>query len=135
MFCRRSCRKTMPRRSRLMGEAPLTLGLVGCGGMGLRHLQGLAELQRAGLSPFELVAVCDARHGAATRAADMAEEVLGRRPEVHTSFDDLLAGPTGGLLDAVDLVTDVGTHHSLGVPVLQAGKHLLCEKPLGLTVR
>jgi predicted dehydrogenase len=118
-----------------MGDAALALGLVGCGGMGLRHLQGLAELQRAGLSPFQLVAVCDARREAATRAADMAEEVLGRRPEVHTGLDELLAGPTGRHLDAVDLVTDVGTHHSLGVPLLDAGKHVLCEKPLGLTVR
>ncbi|HWE62777.1 MAG TPA: Gfo/Idh/MocA family oxidoreductase, partial [Chloroflexota bacterium] len=118
-----------------MDDAVLTLGLVGCGGMGLRHVHGLAELQRAALSPFTLAAVCDARREAATRAADLAQEVLGRRPEVHTALDDLLAGPSGRLLDVVDLVTDVGTHHSLGVPVLQAGKHLLCEKPLGLTVR
>lgn len=118
-----------------MAEAPLALGLVGCGGMGLRHIQGLVELQQAGISPFELIAVCDARPEAAARAADMAEEGLGRRPEIHTGLDELLAGPTGRQIDAVDLVTDVGAHHSLGVPLLQAGLHVLCEKPLGLTVR
>jgi predicted dehydrogenase len=118
-----------------LADSILALALVGCGGMGLRHLQGLAELQRAGLSPFQLVAVCDARHEAAERAADMAAEVLGHRPEIHTRLDGLLAGPTGRLLDAVDLVTDVAAHHSLGVPLLQAGKHVLCEKPLGLTVQ
>jgi predicted dehydrogenase len=95
----------------------------------------MAELQRAGISPFELAAVCDARREAAVRAADMAEQVLGRRPAIYTDLDELLAGSAGQLLDAVDLVTDVGTHHSLGVPVLLAGKHLMCEKPLGLTVR
>ena len=118
-----------------MAEAPLALGLVGCGGMGLRHLQGLAELRRAGLPSFDLVAVCDARPEAATHAADLAETALGRRPAICGGLEELLAGPLGARLDAVDLVTDVGTHHSLGVPVLQAGKHLLCEKPLGLTVR
>ena len=30
---------------------PLPLAIVGCGGIGHRHLYGLAELQRAGLSP------------------------------------------------------------------------------------
>jgi predicted dehydrogenase len=118
-----------------MAKAPLALGLVGCGGMGLRHIQGLVELQRAGISPFELIAVCDARPEAAVRAADMAEEGLGRRPEIHTGLDALLAGPTGRLMDAVDLVTDVGAHHSVGVKVLEAGKHLISEKPLGLTVK
>jgi predicted dehydrogenase len=117
-----------------MVESTLALALVGCGGMGLRHLQGMAELQRAGLSPFQLVAVCDARPEAAQRAADMAEEALGHRPELYTSLDQVLTGSTGRLLDAVDLVTDVGTHHTLGLPLLRAGKHVLCEKPLGLTV-
>ncbi len=118
-----------------MGDTTLALGLVGCGGMGLRHLQGLAELEKSGLSPFELIAVCDARRDAVLRAADVAEDILGRRPEVHTGLASLLAGPTGRLLDAVDLVTDVGAHHNLGVTALRAGKHVLCEKPLGLTVR
>ncbi len=118
-----------------MADSTLGLALIGCGGMGLRHLQGLAELRRAGLSSFDLIAVCDAREEAAARAATMAEEVLGRRPEICTGADELLGGPMGRSLDAVDLVTDVSAHHSLGVPVLHAGKHLLCEKPLGLTVR
>ena len=30
----------------------IPLAIVGCGGMGHRHLYGLAELQNAGLSPF-----------------------------------------------------------------------------------
>ncbi len=118
-----------------MADSMLTVALVGCGGMGLRHLYGLAELQRTGLSSFDLIAVCDTRPEAAARAAELAESLLGRRPAVYSTVDDLLGGPTRRLLDAVDLVTDVGAHHSLGVTVLEAGKHLLCEKPLGLTVR
>ena len=113
-----------------MADSTLGLALIGCGRMGLRHLRGLAELQRAQLSPFDLVAVCDARPEAAERAAALAMELLGRRPATYSSIDALLADPAGRSVDAVDLVTDVGAHHSLGVPVLQQGKHLLCEKPL-----
>src|SRR3954462_14885293 len=108
-----------------MDVSTLTLALVGCGGMGLRHLQGLAELQRTGLASFEVIAVCDTRTEAAARAADMAETLLGRRPEVCSTIDALFGGPTGRLLDAVDLVTDAGTHQRLGLAVLEAGKHLL----------
>ena len=117
-----------------MADPKITLALVGCGGMGLRHLHGLAELHNAGISPFELIAVCDARAEAAERAADLAETLLGRRPQVFVGIRELLAGANGSVLDAVDLVTDAGTHHTLGVPVLEASKHLLSEKPLGLTV-
>lgn len=119
----------------MMAHSRLALALVGCGGMGLRHLHGLAELRRADLSPFDLVAVCDTRPEATARAAEMAEALLGRRPDTFARVDQLLQGSAGRLVDAVDLVTDVGAHHSLGVAVLDAGKHLLCEKPLGLTVR
>jgi len=59
-----------------MADPKITLALVGCGGMGLRHLHGLAELHNAGISPFELIAVCDARAEAAERAAGLAETLL-----------------------------------------------------------
>lgn len=118
-----------------MANQTLALGLLGCGGMGLRHIQGMVALQQAGISPFELVAVCDARPESAARAADMAEQELGSRPAVYHDLQDLLAGASGRQIDAVDLVTDVNTHHTLGLVVLQAGKHLMSEKPLGLTVR
>ena len=40
---------------------PVPLAIVGCGGMGGRHLFGLKELQANGLSNVDLVAVCDLR--------------------------------------------------------------------------
>ena len=59
----------------------LPLAIVGCGGMGHRHLYGLAELQSAGLSPFELVGACDPNLDNAHSLADQAEERLGTRPQ------------------------------------------------------
>ena len=37
----------------------IRLAIVGCGGMGHRHMYGLAELHRAGWERFELVGACD----------------------------------------------------------------------------
>ena len=110
----------------------LPICLVGCGGMGSRHILGYAALAATGMSNIELVAVCDLRADHATRAADEAERLLGRRPSVHASIDAAIADPG---VAAFDVVTDVVAHVPVVVPALEARKPVLCEKPLGLTVR
>lgn len=106
--------------------------LVGCGGMGSRHVQGFAALQRSGLSNVELVAVCDVRQDNAERVAAEAEAALGRRPKIHLSIADALADKS---IVAFDVVTEAFSHLSVVKPALEAGRHVLCEKPLALTVR
>jgi predicted dehydrogenase len=110
----------------------LPVCLVGCGGMGRRHLRGYLALQAIQRRNLDLVAVCDIDPAAADRLADEADNALGRRPATHSSIDDVLADPA---VAALDVVTDPNTHHEIAVPALTAGKHVLCEKPLALTVR
>jgi len=38
-------------------------------------------------------------------------------------------------LQAVDITTDVGSHHRVACPAFQLGLHVLCEKPLAVTMR
>ena len=59
------------------------------------------------------------------------ERIKKRYPvvEVTTSFAELLKRSD---IDAVVLATPVSTHHPLGMQALEAGKHLLVEKPLSL---
>ena len=47
------------------------LAIVGCGGMGRRHLTGLAELSRTEHMNLELVAVCDLNRRNAEDLADV----------------------------------------------------------------
>ncbi|HEX3348825.1 MAG TPA: Gfo/Idh/MocA family oxidoreductase [Acetobacteraceae bacterium] len=110
----------------------LPICLVGCGGMGMRHLAGYAALAGTGLSNTDLVAVCDICAESAERAAGEAERLLGRRPRVHTSVSDAIADPA---VAGFDVVTDVFSHAAVVIPALTARKPVLCEKPLGLTVR
>jgi predicted dehydrogenase len=110
----------------------LPICLVGCGGMGTRHVLGYAALAGTGISNIDLVAVCDLRRDYAERAADEAERLLGRRPAVHTAIADAIADPA---VAAFDVVTDVVSHVPVVLPALEARKPVLCEKPLGLTVR
>jgi predicted dehydrogenase len=112
--------------------ARLSIGLVGCGGMGRRHLYAYGALRRIGADQFALAAVCDPRRAVAEEVADLAEELLGSRPTVFSDHEKLIAS---GAVEALDVVTDPAAHHLIAVPALDAGLHVICEKPLGLTVR
>ena len=113
-----------------MEKVPICL--VGCGGMGHRHVMGYKELKDSGIGNLDLIAVCDIRQENAELVANEAEHLLGRRPMVFTDLDQVLAHPN---IAAVDVVTDGSTHHAVGVPALEAGKHTMVEKPLGITIR
>jgi len=110
----------------------LAVGLVGCGGMGRRHLKAYGALREVGAGEFRIAAVCDPRLEAAESAADLAEQLLGTRPAVFADHAELVAS---GAVDALDIVTDPSVHHAIAVPALDAGLHVICEKPLGVTVR
>src|SRR5215472_5344726 len=63
-------------------DEPVRLAIVGCGGMGRRHLAGLAELSRTSHMNMNLVAVCDPNRRNAEDLAEEAHELLGERPAV-----------------------------------------------------
>ncbi len=111
----------------------IPLAIVGCGGMGGRHLLGLKELYDSGLCNVELAAVCDLRRDNAERLADDAAELLGRRPLVFEELSRMAAEAPE--LQAVDITTDAGSHHKVACTAFDLGLHVLCEKPLALTVR
>lgn len=111
---------------------PVNLLLVGCGMMGLRHVRGMGELERAEPGCLRLAAVCDTREAMAEMAAGEAEQLLGARPLACASIEQAL--DAGLSLDAADLVTDPRSHEALTVALLGAGLHVLCEKPLAPTV-
>jgi ornithine cyclodeaminase/alanine dehydrogenase-like protein (mu-crystallin family) len=79
----------------------IPLAIIGCGGMGHRHLYGLAELHRAGFNRFELIAACDPVRDNAESLADQAAEFFGRRPTVVSKIEDLAS--LG--VQAVDITT------------------------------
>ncbi|MEV4668504.1 Gfo/Idh/MocA family protein [Microbacterium sp. LWO12-1.2] len=93
--------------------------IVGAGGIALSHAGALARSTRG-----RLVSVCDTN----ARAAEQLAAAHGARPE--TEFSEVL---TDADVDAVILCTPNRTHVPLGRAIIEAGKHLLLEKPLALT--
>ncbi len=93
------------------------VGVIGYGYWGPNLVRNFGEVSDA-----RVVAVADRRPECLTR-------VQGRYPAVETTTDwrALVANPS---VDAVVVATPVSTHFELAMAALQAGKHVLVEKPL-----
>lgn len=118
----------------------LNMALIGCGGMGLRHAHGYIELVKTfgangapGVGPVEMVAVCDRHEGPANKVADVIFDQTGKRPQVFLDFDQMMRDLNG--LDAIDIVTDTPMHHRFAISAMEAGRHAMTEKPMGLTLK
>jgi predicted dehydrogenase len=109
----------------------LALGLVGCGGMGRRHVLGMQKLQSIGRRSFELTAVCDVLPDNARGLADQAEQRLGRRPQTFADFAALVQSRS---VDAILVTTTPETHAAIGLAAFAAGLDVMVEKPITLTV-
>ena len=98
----------------------LNVGIAGAGALSDFHIKAYQN------NPYvELAALCDQN---ITRAREKAE--LYKIPKVYESFNDLCANID---IDAVSIITYNCSHMPLSIQALEAGKHVLCEKPPALT--
>jgi predicted dehydrogenase len=100
--------------------ATLKVGVIGVGGIADTHMPGWRE---SGLT--EVVAGCD-----------LSETALQRWGEkfgvtrLTTTTADLINDPD---IDIIDICTPNSFHAPLAIAALDAGKHVICEKPLAPT--
>lgn len=115
-----------------MTDDAFRMGLVGTGIIARRHIESMAELKQRGLDDFVLAAVCDMNEEALNEAAALAEDLLGQRPATYADYREMLDEET---LDGADLCLPHGLHHTASIDCMDAGVHVLCEKPLGITIK
>lgn len=98
----------------------LGVAVVGAGYWGPNLIRNFYENERV-----TLVAVCDLDE-------KKLDKIARRYPTVSTtkSYDELLSNPA---VQAVVVATPVHTHYPLAKKALEAGKHVLVEKPMCLT--
>jgi predicted dehydrogenase len=103
------------------------VGLIGCGGISKRHVSWFLERPECDIS-----AVCDTSEDAMARCVDQIREM---RPHTQVkrvaSYHDLLARPE---LDGVAILLPHFLHHPVAKDALEAGKHVLVEKPMVVRV-
>src|SRR3954469_18334100 len=99
----------------------LRTAVVGVGHLGRQHARIHAALAAEGKSEF--VAVCD-------RVEETARAVAGERGARWTADWRTLAGE----VDAVSLATPTESHAEIACALLEAGVHVLVEKPISRTL-
>lgn len=106
-------KETMGNRARL--------GIIGPGSRGRFLMSFLAKNPKA-----EIAALCDIYQPSLDKALELAPNA-----KVYRDYRALLDDPT---IDAVLVTTPLDRHYQMAMDVLDAGKHLFCEKALCYTI-
>ncbi|MDF2439347.1 MAG: UDP-N-acetyl-2-amino-2-deoxyglucuronate dehydrogenase [Abditibacteriota bacterium] len=99
---------------------PIRFGLIGTGSIADFHARAIELVNGA-----QLVAVHSRNAAAGSAFASAQNCEYEATLEVILSRDDI---------DAIAIATPSGTHAAIGIAAAQAGKHVLCEKPLDINV-
>ena len=99
---------------------PIRVALVGCGRISRNHFDAIEKI-----ADLQLAAVCDV-NGERAREAGARYGVPG-----FESYDEMLASVQ---CDAVAVCTPSGLHPKHGIAAARAGKHVICEKPMAISL-
>ena len=99
------------------------IGIIGCGGIANgKHMPALAKIEGA-----RMVAFCDLLP---ERAHAAAAKYGAPDAKTATDYRRLLDDPA---IDVVHVCTPNDSHAEIAVAALEAGKHVMCEKPMAKT--
>ena len=105
-----------------MSSDILKIGIVGCGGIANgKHMPALSRL-----SDVKMVAFCDIIE---ERARKAAAKYGDENSFVCTDYRELLKDKS---IDVVHVLTPNRWHSEITVAALEAGKHVMCEKPMAI---
>lgn len=110
-----------------MAKKIVKFGVIGCGLMGKEFASAAARwLHLTGVSfQPQIVAVCDANPA----ATDWFKDNINTVEYTYTDYKQLLANPE---VEAVYCAVPHNLHEQIYIDIIEAGKHLLGEKPFGI---
>jgi predicted dehydrogenase len=98
------------------------IGIIGCGGIANgKHLPSLSKLDNV-----ELVAFCDIEVEKAEKAS---QEYGVQEAGVYADYKELLKNES---VEVVHVLTPNASHSEISVAAMEAGKHVMCEKPMAI---
>ncbi len=110
----------MPAKAAKKTEQKVRIGIIGCGGIANgKHMPALSKLP-----DVELVAFCDIIYEKAVKAA---ADYGAPGAKTYEDYKELLKDKS---IDVVHVLTPNISHSPITVDALNAGKHVMCEKPM-----
>ena len=106
-----------------MSGDPIRIGIIGTGGIARSYARAYREIPEA-----EIVGLCDIVPG---KAAAYGEREGFTKAKSYIRYQDMLEDLE---LDAISVSTPNASHAFITIDCLQAGKHVLCEKPMSVTL-
>ncbi|GGI44877.1 oxidoreductase [Paenibacillus marchantiophytorum] len=98
----------------------LRVGIIGCGGIAwAKHMPSLAKLPQVSMTAFVNRTIDKARQAAQSFGSADAN--------VYSDYRELLEDQS---IDVVHICTSNDSHAEIAIAALEAGKHVMCEKPM-----
>ncbi|MDR0272474.1 MAG: Gfo/Idh/MocA family oxidoreductase [Clostridiales bacterium] len=101
----------------------LKAGIIGCGGIAVQ--KHMPSIQKTGLA--KMIAFCDIKEECAQKSA---KEYGTADAKIYTDYKDVLKDAA---IDMVYVLTPNKSHSVITIEALEAGKHVMCEKPMAKT--
>ena len=104
-------------------DKKVRIGIVGCGGIANgKHMPNLAKIPEV-----EMVAFCDI---IPERAEKAAKKFGTEDAKTYTDYKELIKDET---IDVIHVCTPNRSHSFISIDAMEAGKHVMCEKPMAKT--
>lgn len=101
------------------------IGIIGCGGIANgKHMPSLKKIKNV-----QMVAFCDIIE---ERAVKAAEEYGVEGAKVYTDYKELLKDRD---IEVIQVCTPNRSHAFISIDAMEAGKHVMCEKPMAKTYK
>lgn len=112
------------------------VGIIGAGFVGRNHFNQYEKMRDRATVVAISDKVADRRAGDWSKVGGNLADTKGTKRDLggikpYTDWQDLLADPN---VDLIDICVPTTAHAEISIAALKAGKHVLCEKPMALSV-
>ncbi|MDP4177088.1 MAG: Gfo/Idh/MocA family oxidoreductase [Bacillota bacterium] len=107
----------------------LKFAIIGCGRISYKHVEALYR----NVEEADLVATCDIIIDKAIQRKTEYENLINRKTvNTYKDYKEMILREN---IDVITIATESGYHAEIALYAMNAGKHVICEKPMALSIK